>query len=267
MNGLEKRAAAHLVELRDRFGVRDVKVEFEAQGAELAEVQILNKIAASAGMGVVLKIGGAEDVWGIKQALLVGVSGIVFPMVETAYALSKSLGAAKEFITPEEREDIRLAVNIETKVACENLPAILEVAKNGGLDAVTLGRVDLVGSLDLGREYINSEQVFNIAHKVCALVKQAGIEMTIGGGIEAESQTFLEMLVHRALLDRFETRMIIFPADVVSVQSQYENAVREAHRFEMLWLECLSHKYSTLARQHEKRIGMLKKRVGEKQEV
>ena len=262
MNLFEQKATKHLEFLRETFGVSDVKSEFEAQGMELDELIRLKRVVSAAGLGITLKVGGAEDVWGVKQALLVGVQGIVFPMIESPYALSKSLGVVKDYITPEERLGLRIAINIETDQAHQNLKAILGIGKVGGLDAVTLGRVDFVGSLGLGRNDINSDRVLEIAQDICFQVKRLGFTMTIGGGIEAESYQFLLPLLRAEILDRFETRMIVFPVAAAFDRARFEEAVRAAHQFELLWLEAMNHQYGFLVSQNTKRLAMLRGRVG-----
>jgi 4-hydroxy-2-oxoheptanedioate aldolase len=263
MNRIERQAAAHLQGMRETHELFAVKAEFEAQGMELPELMRLKDIVSSAGLKIMLKIGGVEDVWGIQQALLVGVGGIVFPMAESPFALQKSLDAAKEHISEDEREDIHLAVNVETETACQKIDKIVEVAKVGGLDAITLGRVDLVGSMGLGRDAINSDRVFKIANNTCDRVKQAGLQMTLGGGVEVESYEFIWNLETQGLIDRFETRMAIFPSRVAAKKGSYEAAVKAAHKFEIYWLECMGAKYERMAAQRRKRILMLKRRIGE----
>ena len=263
MNRIERQAVDHLQYMRQSLSLTMVKAEFEAQGIELPELMRLKDITATAGLNIALKIGGVEDVWGIQQALLVGVGGIVFPMAESAFALQKSLEAAKEHISPDERHDLHLAVNIETESACRELGKMLEVARAGGLDAITVGRVDLVGSLGLNRDAINSERVFDLVLHACELGKKAELMVTLGGGIEVESHDFIHRLVERKLLDRFETRMAIFPATMALDSTMYETAVKAAHKFEIYWLECMGSKYEEMARKRRKRILMLKKRIGE----
>lgn len=263
MHEMEQAVAKHLADMKKRFDVVCVKAEFEAQGMSPDELMRLFAIVNSVGLTIALKVGGAEAVTDIGLALKVGVGGIIFPMVETPFALQKALEAAKEFISPGERRSLHLAVNVETETAYHNLTKILEVGRKRGLDAVTLGRVDMVGSLGLSRAEINSSRIYTIAHEICSQVKAVGFDMTMGGGIEVESYDFIRRLVQDKILDRFETRMIVFKADVVRDKGTFERAIRMAHKFELLWSECWEYKYRQLADQHGKRREMLKKRVGE----
>jgi 2-keto-3-deoxy-L-rhamnonate aldolase RhmA len=253
----------HLVEMKELFDVVCVKAEFEAQGMTPDELKLLDIIANRAGLKVALKVGGVEAVTDLNLALDIGVGGIIFPMAETPFALKKALDAANKYLSPSQRKALHLAVNVETETACLNLTQILEVGKANGLDAVTVGRVDLVGSLGLGRDAINSERIYKMALQVCMRTKMAGLEVTIGGGIEVESYDFINRLVMAQVLDRFETRMIVFKAELVRDKGNFERAIRMAHKFELLWSEFLADKYTSLAKSHLDRSAMLKKRIGE----
>ena len=261
MNAIERQIVAHLRVMAQNYGATGVKAEFEAEGTTLEEFNRLSRLAASANLGMTLKIGGAEDVWGILQGRLAGASGIVAPMVESPYALSKFVAAVQKHVPDDEREEILLAVNVETGLAYDNLDAILGEAKSGGLDAVTLGRVDFVGSLGLGRNKIESQEIFTITEDICSRVKKAGLCMTMGGSIEVGTLPVIRKLADQKLLDRFETRKIIFGIDTASDRGVYEDAIRAAHLFECLWLDNLKTLYTARVNQHAERIPLLRKRI------
>ncbi len=261
MNALEKQIIAHLKIMKDNYEVHGVKAEFEAEGVRFEELLRLKIIAQFAGLGVTIKIGGAEDVWGILQARKVDVSCIVAPMVETSYALSKFLAASKKHIPENERPNMMLAVNIETLTAHKNLDEILQEGKNGGLDAVTLGRVDMISSLKLGRSAIDSDKMFQITKDICERTKQAGFMMTMGGSIETGTYPIICKLLEQKILDRFETRKIIFGPNTASEQKIYERAILAAHRFELLWLENKKNLYDSMANEDWERIPLLYKRI------
>lgn len=264
MHELERAVANHLLDMKKRFDVVCVKAEFEAQGMSPEELVLLVLIANYADLKVALKVGGVEAVTDLNLALGIGVGGIIFPMAETPFALKKALDAAKKYLSPSQRKALHLAVNVETITSYENLDGILAKGKVGGLDAVTLGRVDMVDSLGLDRTYANSDQIYTIAEDMCRRVKKAGFDMTVGGAIEVESYDFIRRLVAAKVLDRFETRMIVFKAELVRDKVNFERAIRMAHKFELLWSEFLANKYASLAKSHLDRSAMLKRRIGEK---
>jgi len=259
VNDKERSLIKHLQKMRERYGVVGVKAEFEAEGSTFEEVMRLKLIASAAGVGVALKIGGAEDVWGIKQAIKLDVTDIVAPMIESPYALRKFLEAIKKFVSVEERESVTLAVNIETGQACDQFDAILAVGKANGLESVTVGRVDLVESLGIGRGEIDSEKAFELTAEVCRKAKSAGFRSTMGGGIEVGSQVFISRLANFGILDRFETRKIIF--ETQEGLKFYKDAIKDAHSFELGWLENKLEYHDSIIKGDEGRRSMLKKRI------
>jgi hypothetical protein len=261
MNAKGKLATSHLVSMRKHYGVVAVKAEFEAMGIRFLELLRLKLLTSAAGLNLMLKIGGPEGVWGVLQGRQLDVLGLVAPMVESPFGLSKYLDAIKKHIPEDEREDILVGVNIETYIGYQHLSEMLKLGKEKGLDAVTLGRVDLVGSMGLAREDINSPKVTKIARDMCIKVKRAGLEMTMGGGVEVASYSVVKSLVEEGILDRFETRMVVFPGNVASNEDAYEDAIRAAHQFELLWLEDKKAHYTAMAGEDESRIPMLWQRA------
>lgn len=259
MNRKEKEIVVLLSEMRDKFGVVGVKAEFEAEGTRFEELLRLKEIASRCGLNIALKIGGPEDVWGLLQARRIGVSDIVAPMIESAYGLSKFLDMFNKYVPEDEQEDLSSAINIETIKAYEELFAILRVGVMKGLGCVTVGRVDLAGSLGLPRNAIDSERISGMVHMICSQAKRNGFRATIGGAIEKNSLPLITSLVDLKILDRFETRKIIFDARKGLVF--YEEAIRNAHKFELLWLTNKRNYYGAIASEDDSRIPMLEKRV------
>src|SRR3989338_7330736 len=205
MNTKEKELVKMLENMQRQFGVLGVKAEFEAEGTRDVELLRLKDIAAKAGVILALKIGGPEDVWGIRQAKQIGVSEIVAPMVEGPYALVKFLDAFRANISADEREDTVAAVNVETEQSYDNIDKIIKTGVSGGLHGVTVGRVDLVGSMGLKRDSIDSPKVFRITKAICEKEKKAGLRTVIGGGIEKGSKDFVGKRVGAGGFDRVLT--------------------------------------------------------------
>jgi len=261
MNVRERNLADLLKAMRTKYGVLGVKAEFESEGTRLEELMRLKEVASSAGAVLALKIGGPEDVRGIHDARKVGVHEIVAPMVESAYGLKKFLEAFLKYVPKDEREEIVAAVNIETIQSYKDLDNILQVGKAQGLHGVTIGRVDLAGSMDLGRAGIDSPEIFKITKTICAKAKKTGLRTVVGGQIEAGSLEFISKLVDAGVLDRFETRKVIFDARLAI--ADYKNAVRDAHRFDKIWLENKRDHYANIANEDSHRFPMLEKRINE----
>ena len=114
-----------LKRLKNEYGVFELKAEFEAEGSRMEEMMRLRDIANRADLPIILKIGGAEAVTDIYNGIILGVEGLIAPMVETPYAVYKYLGVIENLINPDNRDYIDFAINIETKTAVENIDEIL----------------------------------------------------------------------------------------------------------------------------------------------
>lgn len=257
MNKLEYEMIEVLKYLKNDYGVFEIKAEFEAEGSRMEELMRLKDITSSVGLPIILKIGGVEAVTDVYNALSIGVKGIIAPMVETPFALSKYLNMIKTMIAEDNARDIEFAFNVETINACENIKAMLDLTDTGILTGVTIGRVDLAGSMQVDRNNINtSAKVYDLAELVLREAKDHKFKTGLGGAISKEALPVIEKL--SPLLDKFETRKVVFP---IASYKYGEQAIIEANRFELLWLQSKRRYYSRIKVEDEKRIQMLEERV------
>lgn len=258
MNVLEREMIGILTELKDRYGVFEIKAEFEAEGSRMEEMMRLKDVTGAVGLPIILKIGGVEAVTDIYNALSLGVKGIVAPMAETAFALSKYVGTIKNLIAPDNAAEIEFAFNVETETACRNLDKMLALPDINVMTGVTVGRVDLVGSLGKDRRSVNDDDIYTLCREVLVKAKKAGLKTGMGGAISADSLPFLGRLSADGLLDKYETRKVVFPAGSVR---HGEAAITAAVRFELLWLRSKRRYYSKVRDEDETRIAMIEKRL------
>jgi hypothetical protein len=259
MNQLELKMVDHLKYLKSDFGVVEVKAEFEAEGSRLYELMRLKEIATVAGLGLVLKIGGAEAVTDMFYAKSLGASVIVAPMVESGYAMRKYLEAIDKHFSDDEKKSIEFCAMIETNQAYINMASILDQKLGKLVTMIAVGRVDLSGSLDIARIDINCSQILKIVTDVFTKVKNKGLRTTMGGGIAKEAIPFISQLISKKLLDRYETRKIVF--DGSKKNKNIEQGIVEANRFEMMWLENKKNYYDSIATEDDLRLVMLKSRI------
>ena len=178
-------------------------------------------------------------------------------MVETPFALSKYLNMIRTMIAEDNAQDIEFAFNVETLTACENIRAMLSLSDVRLLTGITVGRVDLSGSMEISRELINiSNKIFTLAEFVLQEAKEYKLKTGLGGGISKEALPVIERLA--LLLDKFETRKVVFP---IASYKYGEQAIIEANRFELLWLQSKRRYYSRIKVEDEKRIQMLEERI------
>lgn len=262
MNSTERRMVEILTKLKQENGVVSVKAEFEAEGTRIDELQRLADVTRTAGLSLAVKIGGCEAIRDLIEAKQFGVRYVIAPMVETAYAASKFVGARNIVFQPEDRADTDFLINIETITGYDNREGIFDtIAGKDGLSGVVLGRVDFTGSLGWGREAINEQRTTDFALDLAARCRASGKQLVVGGGVAHESLDALRQIatVH---LDRFETRKIIFDANI-ALASDIESGLTDAVEFELLWLENKRDYYTGIAIEDAKRIAMLSSRHSE----
>lgn len=259
MTTLEVKMVELLEDLRDKHGVIAVKAEFEAEASRIHEVMRLKDVASRAKLDLVLKIGGAEAITDKFEAQHIGTSLLIAPMIESQYALRKYLQAVEKYFPEELRQRMHFGFNVETKQAYDNFPEMLKEEKINLVDTITLGRVDLCGSMGIDRYQINCDEVYKIAEDIFTQAKKKGFKATMGGGIGPEAAPFIKKLVKKGLLDRFETRKIVFT--VPAGLNKIKDAIVKANKFEILWLENKKNYYERIYHEDDARIKMLKSRI------
>ncbi|MFH0749530.1 MAG: citrate lyase beta subunit [Candidatus Gottesmanbacteria bacterium] len=258
MTLLEKKLIETLQVLKNTYGAIGVKAEFEAEGSRREELLRLKDIMDKAGgLTFTLKIGGAEAVTDLYDAILLGADYIVAPMIESSYALKKYIGIIKNNVTEENRNSLLFGINIETIHSYYDLQNILQVSGIEVLKFITIGRVDLSSSLGIPRDEINNEQMFLIVSDILTQVKKKGLECGLGGGIAKEALPFIKRLSTN-LLNRYETRKIVF--SMSKDLAKAEKGILLANEFEVLWLENKREYYGRIFREDDKRIDMIRKR-------
>lgn len=248
MNREERLMLDTLLELKEVYGVYAIKAEFEAEGARMDELIHLRELILRADLKFITKIGGCEAVHDLQQCKLLGATGVMAPMIETPFAMSKFVGAAKR-VYGDEIDTIEWIINAETKTCLANYDSILEAGK-GFLNAVTVGRSDLSASMGIERKDIETEPVFDATRKLLRMSREAGHTTNFGGNIGKESVPFIIGMSDVA--DRFETRKVVIAMD--KDEKKLVKAIHKALYFEYLWLLNKKSYYSRLSAEDEARI-------------
>jgi len=235
-----------------------IKSEYEAEGIRRAELSALSSACGYANIKQALKIGGCEAITDLQDCFQPDIAYVVAPMIETQYAAKKYISAINSVSQPYSYQPDFL-LNIETSTSVNNLESILEAcATSPFIKGIVFGRVDYTFSLGLGRSSIASDQVASAVLHAAQLVQNYQLDFVVGGGISADSKPFLQELasIH---LTRFETRKCVFDASLIN-QSDFDDVLRKAVRFELLWLESKKSYYEKLAFEDASRIALLSRR-------
>lgn len=258
MNKTERTMVDALKDLRENHHVVGIKAEFEAEGTRLEEALRLKEVCMKADLGLTIKIGGCEALRDMYECRVIGVDRIVAPMVESAYALSKFLAAGEMAFPAEEREQTVFAVNVETIAACKAFDEMLALPGIGLLGGIVMGRVDLTGSMNLSREDINKQEVFDITRDLLVKAKTKSLDTAIGGGVSAQSLPFFRNLPPGSL-DRYETRKVIFGCPA-ALNNGADKGILKAVGFELLWLKNKREYYKAISLEDDSRLTMLESR-------
>jgi len=191
-----------------------IKVSFEDEGLDFVDVLNAKKLTLTHGIGLLIKLAGAEAKRDFKDVNKIGVDKIVAPMIESPFALSKYIKTALNFIDPKK---IQLGFNMESKQCFENIESILETKESNYLSSITVGRGDLAESygLDRYKGTVNSKEIYQITHKTFSLGRSKGLKTYLGGSMNFESIDFISELKSENLIDYFETRNVVFDINVL----------------------------------------------------
>lgn len=256
MNQLEIKMVDILKELKDSYHAVAVKSEFETEGATLSEARLLKDIASLVELDYTLKIGGCGALKDLYDAKQIGVNSIVAPMIESPYSVEKFLQSTKKVFSDVERENIKFLINIETKYGVDSLDEILESDFANEISGIVMGRTDLVASLKMDKEAVNSKIIMEYANIIAQKTLNHNKELIIGGSVSKASLDFFRMIPSSAM-NKYETRKIIFDAQKSLALDDCEKGLLKAFEFELLWLKNKQNINTILTDEDGKRIKML----------
>ena len=241
-----------LFQLKD-LGCSGIKISYEDEGALLNEMITMRYLTASIGLELSVKIGGCEAKRDIVDCIDLGCDSIVSPMIESSFALKKFFNSLNQYGYNREK-----GFNLETINAYKCLEELSQEFTK--LDFVTFGRVDFVGSLNKDRNFVNTDEMFEMVTNVFKKAKENNTKCYLGGAISIESKDFIVKLLEQKLLDKFETRYIIFDNSKIDI-NKLDELLFLANVFEVVWLKYINKKYSLLANKDIQRIKMIEERI------
>ncbi len=258
MNVLEYEMVEVLKRLKNDYGVFEIKAEYENEGSRQEELLRLKDVTGKVDLPIIMKIGGVEAVTDIYNAITLGTKGIIAPMAETKFAVSKFIKAIDTFVAEDNREDIEFAINIETITAYKNIDDILSLKDLSLLSGVTVGRVDFTASMGKDRSFADSNEMLNYCIEIFSKCRDKSLKCGLGGAISANSSEFIKSLISKNLIDKYETRKVVYHKDAIK---NIKEGILAGVEFELLWLKSKRRYYHRIKNEDEKRIQMLEKRL------
>jgi len=212
-------------------GAKGLKTSFEDEGAHPHNVYKLRNITNKVGLDLTVKIGGAEARTDFRMAVDMDSDGIVAPMIESPFALSKFTSYTKSF-------DLIRGINIESKQAVENLDFILTSEHMKYIDYICVGRSDLASSYE---EDVFSSEFCKTVTDVLTKIKNANVRACMGGSFDYRSFEFVKYLHEQDLIDKVETRYIVFDANENFIK-KFDTSMNQALQFEREYMTLLYEK-------------------------
>ena len=233
----------------------EIKVSFEDEGADFIDILQLKFLCIEANIPITLKIAGPEAIRDIKDAKKLNIVKLVAPMIESDFALTKYVSAVKRYMNV---DDQYLGINIETINAVEHFNEMRSNASYKKLNSITIGRGDLVESMRKDRYdgTVDSKEVLDICIEIFRKVKADGKLCMVGGSMTENSREFVEVLVEKQLLDKFETRNIIFNTTAIG-NTDFKDLINLALELEYDQMNSRREYYESLYNQDYNRIKRL----------
>ena len=236
-----------------QFGCSGIKISFEDEGALYNEIISMNHLTSSVGLELSIKIGGCEAKRDIIDCIDLNCDTIVAPMIESKFSLEKFLKSLDAY-----KYSKKKGFNFDKIGAYNNLEEISSIFNK--VDFITFGRVDFVGSLGKDRDFVDTDEIYNMVENVFKKAKECNTLCYMGGAVSINSKDFIQKLFANNLLDKFETRYVIYDAHSVDL-NKLDKLLYWGNVFEVEWLKFVNNRYMLHANKDVKRIKMIEERI------
>ena len=172
-----------LMNLKENYGVESLKGGTEVEDMEFEELKLLHDISEGI-VPLIVKIGGPEARNDMRNLFTIKVEGILAPMIESVYSFRNYVKTALELL---KEYGVRpmLCINAETMTFFENMEKIIADPYFEKIDAVTVGRSDLSGSMEI--EDVDHPEVTRVTAAIISRMKSIGKLTSVGGKLTPES--------------------------------------------------------------------------------
>lgn len=218
-----------LKQLSEKYDIIGLKHSFEDEGASLDDIIFMRRLTDLCNLLSFVKVGGCEAKTNINDCIRYNIDGIIAPMVETKFALSKFISVISKY-----NSVVQPYVVIESKTAYRNLDEILQYS--GSLTGVIVGRSDFSSSYDLDKSDADSDFIYDKVEDILRKSKTYNLYTTLGGNICKKSISFIKDMYSKKILDRVETRNVVIKLSDKNIE-KFEDAVAKALVFESSMLK------------------------------
>lgn len=239
--------------LGKNYGVIGMKQSFEDEGVLLNDVVAFKRVTEICGLQSFVKIGGCEAKSDLYNCIRMGINGVIAPMVETPFALSKFTDMMSDYSN---RADAYIV--IESKTSYENIDEILKQGE-GKLKGIVIGRSDFSKSYNLNKSEVDSNFIYDKVEDILVKAKNYNYITILGGSVSTRSTKFIKDMYTKNLLDRVETRNVVIGLNKNNIIT-IDNVIQKALDFEIEWLNYKLSISSKLSAEYSERIGLLKNR-------
>ena len=242
-----------LEKLSKSYGIIGMKQSFEDEGVLLNDVVAFKRVTEVCGLQSYVKIGGCEAKSDLYNCIRMGINGIIAPMVETPFALSKFTDIIEPYSN---RADAYIV--IESKTAYDNIDAILKDGE-GKLKGIIVGRSDFSKSYNLNKSEVDSNFIYDKVEDILTKAKKYNYLTTLGGSVSTRSTNFIKDMYNKNLLNKIETRNVVIELSKNNI-TNIDSVIQKALDFEIEWLHYKVSISSKLSAEYSERIGLLKNR-------
>ena len=242
-----------LEKLGKSYGIIGMKQSFEDEGVLLNDVVAFKRVTEVCGLQSFVKIGGCEAKSDLYNCIRMGINGIIAPMVETPFALSKFVDMIEPY---NDRADAYIV--IESKIAYDNIDAILQNGE-GKLKGIVVGRSDFSKSYNLNKSEVDINFIYDKVEDMLTKAKKYNYTTTLGGNVSTRSTNFIKDMYNKNLLNKIETRNVVIELSKNNI-TNIDSVIQKALDFEIEWLQYKLSISSKLSAEYSERIGLLKNR-------
>ena len=204
------------------LGASGVHISFENGDVHVLKSRLLSE---KNNLPFHVKIAGPGAKNDARAAMEMCADGIIAPMIESDFALSKFMSFTKHL-------DVQREITLETRQGVDNLDHILLSQDMEYVDNICIGRSVLVSSYRTNRTYMNTLSFKDNMERMLSKIKNVnGISISMEGDMNDEAYDFIKYLYGKKLLDSVKTKNVIFKITKHFLEN-YKEALMEAEKLE-----------------------------------